>query len=64
MRAIIDEDACTGCGLCEETCPEVFKLNDDGVATVIVDEIPEDVLESAEEAAENCPVEAIKLEEE
>ena len=63
MKAVIDEDACTGCGLCEETCPEVFKLNDDQIATAIVDEIPADALESAEEAAENCPVEAIKLEE-
>jgi len=24
----IDEDACTGCGLCEDSCSEVFKLND------------------------------------
>jgi len=24
----IDEDACTGCGLCEDTCPEVFEIND------------------------------------
>ena len=63
MKVVIDEDACTGCGLCEETCPEVFKLNDDQIATAIVDEIPADALESAEEAAENCPVEAIKLEE-
>ncbi|MBE0478404.1 4Fe-4S binding protein, partial [Candidatus Aerophobetes bacterium] len=25
----IDEDACTGCGLCEDTCPEVFEMEDD-----------------------------------
>jgi len=24
----IDEDECTGCGLCEDSCPEVFELND------------------------------------
>ena len=32
----IDEDACIGCGSCEEICPEVFKLDSDsGKAKVI-----------------------------
>jgi len=63
MRAIIDEEACTGCGLCEETCPEVFELGDDDVAKVIVDEIPEEAQDAAREAAESCPQEAITIEE-
>jgi len=63
MRAIVDEDTCTGCGLCEETCPEVFRLRDDDVAEVIVGEIPPEAEDAAREAAEGCPVEAIKIEE-
>jgi ferredoxin len=36
-------------------------VNDDKVR-VKVDEVPEDVTESCKEAAENCPVEAIQME--
>jgi len=61
MRVTVDEDTCIGCGLCAEECPEVFEMNDDKVR-VKVDEVPEDVTESCKEAAENCPVEAIQME--
>jgi ferredoxin len=60
MRVTVDEDTCIGCGLCVEECPEVFEMNDDK-ARVKVDEVPEDVTESCKEAAENCPVEAIQM---
>ena len=29
MKAVVDKETCTGCGLCEQTCPEVFKMEDD-----------------------------------
>ena len=62
MKAKVDADACTGCGLCEETCPEVFELSDD-VAKVKVDVVPPEAQDSCREAAEDCPVEAISIEE-
>ena len=62
MRAIVNEEECTGCGLCAETCPEVFELADD-VASVIVDEVPEDAIDTCKQAADECPVEAITIEE-
>jgi ferredoxin len=34
-KPVINVDDCEGCGSCEETCPEVFKLGDDEKATVI-----------------------------
>jgi ferredoxin len=52
------EDGCTACGLCEEICPEVFKVED--VATVIENVNYNDFEEGINEAAESCPVEVIK----
>ena len=34
MKVWIDQDLCTGDGLCEEIAPEVFTLLDDGLAYV------------------------------
>jgi ferredoxin len=63
MRATVDADLCTACGLCEEICPEVFEPNDEGIAEVKVDEIPPELEETARDAADQCPVEAITIEE-
>ena len=61
MKAFVDEDLCTGCELCTQTCPDVFEMEDD-VAKVKGDEIPADAEDCAQQAAEECPVEAIKVE--
>jgi ferredoxin len=34
MKVWVDQDLCTGDGLCSEICPEVFVLLDDGVSYV------------------------------
>jgi len=61
MKAIVDEDLCSGCELCTQTCPEVFEMQGD-VAAVKVDPIPAELEDSVQEAADDCPVEAIKIE--
>lgn len=63
MKATIDRDECTGCELCTMICPEVFEMDDEGIAIVIADPIPADAEDDAEEAAESCPVECICIEE-
>lgn len=34
LRVWIDQDLCTGDGICEDVCPEVFVILDDGIAYV------------------------------
>ena len=61
MKASVDEELCTACGLCAESCPEVFKMGE-SVAEVIADPVPPGAEAAAREAAESCPVEAISVE--
>ncbi len=58
----IEQEECTGCGLCEDMCPEVFQLNEDGISEVHDPEgAPE---EEIQEVIESCPVECIHWKEE
>ena len=60
MPVQVDADLCTGCGLCEETCPAVFKLDEgEGVARAVNPNPQGADLECAKQAGEECPVEAI-----
>lgn len=63
MRVYVDPDLCSGCGPCIDTCPEVFDLNEDGMAFSKVDEVPEEYFDTCKEAADSCPSEAIVIEE-
>jgi ferredoxin len=76
MKVWIDQDLCTGDGLCEEICPEVFVLLDDGLAyvkagaTVMNDPggaqqtvtVVADLESQVREASEECPGECIFVE--
>ena len=39
----IDKSICIGCGACMATCPDVFEMDEDGLAKVKNDEINDDV---------------------
>lgn len=84
VRVWIDQDLCTGDGLCSEVCPELFGGHDDGLWYVKeagwsdiyngkgndpiykmsegLAMVPDALLESAIEAAEDCPGSCIFLE--
>ena len=55
------EDTCTACGLCVETCPEVFEMGPD-MAKVIDEDVPPEFEDAVQQAADECPVEAIIVE--
>ncbi len=61
-KPVINRDECTSCGVCAETAPNTFALDDDDLAYVKDPQgDPEDVIQ---EAIDNCPAECISWEEE
>jgi ferredoxin len=61
MKPHVDEDLCTGCGNCEDECPEVFRVEDDGYSHVIVEEPGPELYGCTRDAADSCPTEAITI---
>ncbi|HZL07341.1 MAG TPA: ferredoxin [Coriobacteriia bacterium] len=61
MKAVVDRDLCIGCGLCEEICPEVFRMGDDGIAYVLDENPPAETYPDVRDAVESCPVTAISI---
>ena len=53
-------EGCIGCWLCEETCPKVFTMTDEGVAKAVETEVPTELEAVAAEAKNSCPVGAIE----
>ena len=78
MRVWIDQDLCTGDGLCTDHAPDVFTLLEDGIAYVKECEsgrvlndpggagslapVPSSLVRNVVHAAEDCPGECIFLE--
>ena len=57
-KVVIDAATCVGCGLCEQNCPEVFEMKDDGLAHVKAQSCP---THNLKEVADQCPVNAITV---
>jgi len=57
----IDTVECIGCESCVEVCPEVFGFNDEDAKAYVIDSDGGDH-ECAQEAANTCPVQCIKVE--
>ena len=62
MKAYVDQNTCIGCGLREGTAPEVFRMNDAGLAEAY-SETDEAGKDQVQEAIDGCPVGAISWEE-
>lgn len=62
MKAFVEKEGCISCGLCVDSCPDVFRFDDDGIAEAYADPIPEESEDCAVDAQENCPVSVIEVE--
>ena len=61
MKAMVNRDICTGCGLCAQTCDGVFEMGDDEIARVRTVIVPKTLEQSCREASQDCPVDAITI---
>ena len=60
MKVNVIKDKCIGCGNCVAlTESTIFDYNDEGLAEAIVSEVPSDMEETAKDAINQCPTEAI-----
>ena len=58
MKVKVNE-GCLGCGACTGICPDVFELDDEGLAKVIVEETEDPAVQ---DAIDCCPVGVIEAE--
>lgn len=58
MSISVNKSVCIGCGSCAALCPSNFELGNEGKAEVISQEDSG----CAQNAAQSCPVQAIKVE--
>ncbi|MGH3950298.1 MAG: ferredoxin [Pseudonocardiaceae bacterium] len=63
MRMIVDTDVCTGHGVCEGIRPDVFEVGDDGITHLLTEDLTEQDRHDLEDAVDQCPTQALRLEE-
>ncbi len=62
LRIVADRSRCCGYGLCAQMCPEVYKLDENGLVYLEAETFDAALEEAAREGAEACPAEAIVVE--
>lgn len=65
-KVIVDKNVCIGCGFCAANLDNVFKMDDDDLATTVNDDMnsmSEETKDEVKDIVEGCPVGAIKIEE-
>jgi ferredoxin len=65
----VDKDTCIACGACGATAPDIYDYDAEGLAEVIfggdgnkgVTEIPDNLYDDLQDAADGCPTDSIKI---
>jgi ferredoxin len=60
MRIQWVQERCEGFGACMQVAPEYFRLDEDGTVSVLVDEVPPEVLPAVVAGMRACPVAALR----
>lgn len=63
MKVLVDYDACEANAICAGLVPEVFEVDDDDNLNILVDQVPERLIEGVRHAVRSCPKAALRLEE-
>jgi ferredoxin len=61
MKVAADREVCIGSGLCVLTAPAVFDQDDDGIVTLLVDDVLSEDADRARQAAALCPSGALRV---
>jgi ferredoxin len=62
LKIQVDSTKCDAYGLCAETAPQLFELDDFGYATTRDDGVvPDEARAAADVAIKGCPVSAIRV---
>lgn len=61
LKVSVDRGRCCGYAVCVGICPEVFDLDEDGLARVLLDDVPAGLEETLRFAAMSCPEAAINV---
>jgi ferredoxin len=62
MKLAADRDRCEGHGLCADTAPEIYELDDDAIVVLRHEVVPAELERKAEAGARVCPVAALRVE--
>ena len=63
VKVVVDYDLCEANAVCMDTCPEVFRVEEDDTLTILIEEPEESLRGKVEEAVRLCPRQAISLKE-
>jgi ferredoxin len=62
VKIVADRERCEGHGLCADTAPDVYDLDEDAIVVLLHEDVPPELERKAEAGARVCPVAALRIE--